>query len=169
MPANMWAVFKTVVSWWLNCRGLCYSIYWGLSEYIRGIPVPIHQPVPRMLGLLRFSDLLRRKHADVWGLQHGKGLPNNFSRSADACFVKRPTNKLLKSCCNGQVLAKKMTVLYALSQGQLSKQYHYAACRQDVGNTFKRDLLHAWKQLQDLPEMDTIELLGDEHMGMGQN
>jgi len=57
-----------------------------------------------------------------------------------------------------------MTVLYALSQGQLSKQYHYAACRQDVGNTFKRDLLHAWKQLQDLPEMDTIELLGDEHI-----
>jgi hypothetical protein len=73
-------------------------------------------------------------------------------------------NNLLKSCCNGQVLAKKMTVLYALSQGQLSKQYHYAACRQDVGNTFKRDLLHAWKQLQDLPEMDTIELLGDEHI-----
>ena len=45
MPANMWAVFKTVVSWWLNCRGLYYSIYWGLSEYIRGIPVPINQPV----------------------------------------------------------------------------------------------------------------------------
>ena len=27
--------------------------------------------------------------------------------------------------CGFQVLAKKMTVLYALSQGQLSKQYHY--------------------------------------------
>ena len=35
--------------------------------------------------------------------------------------------------CETKVLAKKMTVLYALSQGQLSKQYHYVSWRRIKG------------------------------------
>ena len=44
-----------------------------------------------------------------------------FNQSVQSAMLKSVGNFVML-----QVLAKKMTVLYALSQGQLSKQYHYA-------------------------------------------